>query len=189
MESNCKLILSINHAVIIGSIRILRASGLFLTICLWTWLLAGTSITMSPERIVWQLRRQPGFSPFRCLNLISGFVRLPRLAVELEIPCFANSPSATVIWHRPQIPRPPQTESISTPSFRAHWSRGVPIGNFPRFPEGVKITNASDMVSTLSCWPFFSLGLSKKLLRKSGRFASIFVRVVQKVQSKLSVQN
>ena len=33
--------------------------------------------------------------------------------------CLANSPSATSIWQRPQMPRPPQTELRSTPSLRA----------------------------------------------------------------------
>ena len=59
------------------------------------------------------------------------------------IPCLANSPSATTIWQRPQIPRPPQTESRSTPSERAASSRFVSCANRPRLPEGVKTTSAS----------------------------------------------
>src|SRR5437667_11356404 len=41
------------------------------------------------------------------------------------------------------MPRPPQTESISTPRLRAACSSGVPIGNRPRRPEGMKTTSAS----------------------------------------------
>src|SRR5208282_185181 len=43
-------------------------------------------------------------------------------------------------WQRPQMPRPPQTESRSTPSARAAASRLVPSANSPRFPDGVKTT-------------------------------------------------
>ena len=50
---------------------------------------------------------------------------------------------ASVIWQRPQMPRPPQTESMSTPSWRAAVSTGVPTGKRPRLPEGVKTTRAS----------------------------------------------
>src|SRR5690606_34775222 len=41
------------------------------------------------------------------------------------------------------MPRPPQTESRSTPSWRAAVSTGVPAGKRPRLPEGVKITSGS----------------------------------------------
>src|SRR6185295_5772170 len=61
------------------------------------------------------------------------------------MPCFANSPSPTVIWQRPQIARPPQTESMSTPSDRAACSTGVPIGKRPRRPEGVNTISASSL--------------------------------------------
>ena len=63
------------------------------------------------------------------------------------IPCFACSPSATVTWQRPQIPRPPQTESRSTPSLRAASSTDVPRGTRPRRPDGVKTTSASPLTS------------------------------------------
>jgi hypothetical protein len=48
-----------------------------------------------------------------------------------------------VIWHLEQIPRPPQTESRSTPNCRAAVRTGVPTGKLPRLPEGVKITKGS----------------------------------------------
>jgi len=51
--------------------------------------------------------------------------------------------SATNTWQRPQRPRPPQTESISTPRLRAACSSGVPTGNWPRLPEGVNTTSGS----------------------------------------------
>ncbi len=41
------------------------------------------------------------------------------------------------------MPRPPQTESTSTPSVRAAESSGVPTGKRPRLPEGVKTTSGS----------------------------------------------
>src|SRR5690606_21856141 len=59
------------------------------------------------------------------------------------MPCLAYSPSPTITWQRPQMPRPPQTESTSTPSARAALSSGVPSGKRPRFPDGVKTTRAS----------------------------------------------
>src|SRR5688572_22778978 len=59
------------------------------------------------------------------------------------MPCFANSPSATRTWQRPQMARPPQTESMSTPSVRAAASSGVPTANRPRLPDGVKTTSGS----------------------------------------------
>src|SRR5262245_27985225 len=46
-------------------------------------------------------------------------------------------------WQRPQMPRPPQTESTSTPSVRAAESSGVPAGKRPRLPEGMKTTSGS----------------------------------------------
>ena len=41
------------------------------------------------------------------------------------------------------MPRPPHTESMSTPSVRPASSTVVPAGNAPRRPEGVKITSGS----------------------------------------------
>ena len=41
------------------------------------------------------------------------------------------------------MPRPPQTESTSTPSVRAADRSGVPTGKRPRLPEGVKTTSGS----------------------------------------------
>src|SRR5262245_9101019 len=46
-------------------------------------------------------------------------------------------------WQRPQMPRPPQTESTSTPSVRAAERSGVPAGKRPRLPEGMKTTSGS----------------------------------------------
>ena len=69
------------------------------------------------------------------------------------IPCFASSPSLTTTWQRPQIPRPPQTESRSTPSDRAASSRFVPCANRPRLPEGVKTTSASAPALTTRAVP------------------------------------
>ena len=73
-----------------------------------------------------------------------------RFAAREVTPCFANSPSASTTWQRPHIPRPPQTESMSTPSERAACSSGVPSGKRPRLPEGVKTTNASVVVTVVA---------------------------------------
>src|SRR6266498_5064348 len=61
----------------------------------------------------------------------------------LPISSLACVPSLTTIWQRPQIPRPPQTESRSTPSARAASSTLVPAANAPRLPEGVKTARTS----------------------------------------------
>src|SRR4051794_30620058 len=59
------------------------------------------------------------------------------------MPCFGKAPAAGVTWHRPQIPRPPHTESMSTPSDRAASRTVVPVGTRPRRPGGVKMTSGS----------------------------------------------
>src|SRR6476620_7941181 len=65
------------------------------------------------------------------------------------MPCFGNSPSPCVTWQRPQMPRPPQTESMSTPSDRAASRTVVPVGKRPRRPDGVKMTSASPATVTV----------------------------------------
>ena len=66
-----------------------------------------------------------------------------RWSADDSIPCFANEPTLCSTWQRPQIPRPPQTESMSTPRARAASSTVVPAGNRPRRPDGVKMTSGS----------------------------------------------
>src|SRR6185436_5647232 len=56
----------------------------------------------------------------------------------LSIAHLANEPVDGSIWHRPQIPRPPHTESRSTPSWRAAVNTVVPVSTWPVKPEGVK---------------------------------------------------
>src|SRR5436309_1669779 len=51
------------------------------------------------------------------------------------MPCFGNSPSPWVTWQRPQMPRPPQTESMSTPSER-------PDGHDQRVDHDVRARDA-----------------------------------------------
>ena len=77
---------------------------------------------------------------------ISGSLNGDRLALEEETPCLANSPSATSTWQRPHRPRPPHTESMSTPRLRAACSSGVPTGKWPRLPEGMNTTSGSRVV-------------------------------------------
>ncbi len=50
------------------------------------------------------------------------------------MPCLAKSPSPITTWQRPQIPRPPQTESTSTPNCRAQSRSDEPSGNRPLQP-------------------------------------------------------
>ena len=59
------------------------------------------------------------------------------------MPCLGKSPNEGLTWHFEQMPRPPQTESRSTPSARAAASTVVPAGKRPRWPDGVKITRGS----------------------------------------------
>jgi hypothetical protein len=66
------------------------------------------------------------------------------------IPCFGNSPTDWTTWQRPQMPRPPQTESMSTPSERAASRTVVPSANRPRRPDGMKMTSASE--SAVTTW-------------------------------------
>ena len=56
------------------------------------------------------------------------------------MPCFGNSPIPGSTWQRPQIPRPPQTESMSTPSDARGIEDGRAPANRPRRPDGVKTT-------------------------------------------------
>src|SRR5260221_14456502 len=58
------------------------------------------------------------------------------------MPSLAKLPSLTSIWQRPQMPRPPHTESMSTPRLRAAVSTGVPIAKRPRRPDGMKAISA-----------------------------------------------
>ena len=90
-----------------------------------------------------QDRRRPSASGTRREKRISGSLNGDRLALDEDTPCLANSPSATSTWQRPHRPRPPQTESMSTPRLRAACSTGVPTGKLPRLPEGVKTTSGS----------------------------------------------
>src|SRR4051794_26478286 len=56
--------------------------------------------------------------------------------------CLANAPNAGSTWQRPQMPRPPHTESRSTPSSRAASSTVVPVRTAPRRPDGTKTATA-----------------------------------------------
>ncbi len=108
-----------------------------------TWLSGGTSMTTSPCTCVEQERRRPAaigwLRQYCCSTAPNG----ERLAARDVTPCLGNSPSASTTWQRPQRPRPPHTESMSTPSERAACSSGVPSGKRPRRPDGVKTTSAS----------------------------------------------
>src|SRR5579871_3905259 len=86
----------------------------------------------------------------------------PERCSALEVtPSLANSPCETSTWQRPQMPRPPHTESMSTPRLRAAWSKGVPMTKRPRRPEGMNTTSASGL-------PVLAAGRSA---RASGRGA------------------
>jgi len=101
-------------------------------------------MTRSPWIFAWQLRRRllasgERRSPYRRSTSPEG----ERWSALDVMACFANSPSTQMIWQRPQIPRPPQTESISTPRLRAASSTAVPRANVPRLPDGVNTSLAS----------------------------------------------
>src|ERR1700722_5133901 len=100
-------------------------------------------MTTSASTHAEQDRRRPGPSGVRREKRISGSLKGDKLALDEETPCLANSPSATKTWQRPQRPRPPQTEAMSTPRLRAACRSGVPTGKLPRLPEGVKTTSGS----------------------------------------------
>src|ERR1051326_2119219 len=65
------------------------------------------------------------------------------------MPSLAKLPSLTSIWQRPQMPRPPHTESMSTPRLRAAVSTGVPQANRPRRPDGMKAISALALALSL----------------------------------------
>ena len=90
-----------------------------------------------------QLRRRSAASPLTRRYSASTSPGGDRWSGSDVIPCLANAPTPWLTWQRPQIPRPPQTESMSTPSERAASRTVVPSGNRPRRPDGVKITSAS----------------------------------------------
>src|SRR4051794_32014070 len=69
------------------------------------------------------------------------------------MPSLENLPSPISIWHRPQMPRPPQTESRSTPSLRAASSTVVPSGKRPRLPDGAKKISGLAMVTHRAEFP------------------------------------
>src|SRR5262249_23026181 len=54
------------------------------------------------------------------------------------MPCLGKWPSSTMIWHLPQVCRPPQMDSSSTPSARAASSSLAPCAACPRRPSGMK---------------------------------------------------
>ncbi len=94
-------------------------------------------MTRSPMIFVWQesgARRQ-GRAPVVAFLDLGEFRHMRAARGDAML---ANSPSPTFTWQRPQMARPPQTESMSTPSARAACNTGVPTAKRPRLPEGVK---------------------------------------------------
>ena len=152
-----------------GSSSISRTSARLRTTCRWTWLSAGTSMTTSPSINAWQDRRRLSFIPFFDLKRASTSLKPVRCSSRLSIPCLEKDPTDWTTWQRPQMPRPPQTESTSTPRARAAFRTGVPTGNRPRRPEGVKTTKASSGMAAPSS---FSLNAprhaSARKLRRGG---------------------
>src|SRR5262245_47188013 len=59
------------------------------------------------------------------------------------MPCFGKVPNEGSTWHRPQIRRPPQTESMSPTTERAASRNVVSSGNRARRAGGVKMTSGS----------------------------------------------
>ena len=133
-----------------SSARSPRSSSLRTT-CWWTWLSAGTSTTRSPQTVAAHPRRLSPVSGRRPWYFSSVVPRPEMWLVVAVIPCLANSPKVGTTWQRPQIPRPPHTESKSTPSRRAVSSTVVPSGTDPRSPDGVKTTRCSTGSVMVGC--------------------------------------
>ena len=94
-----------------------RCSASFRTTCLCTWDSAGTSMTKGPSMRVWQLKRRPTSSGVLRSEYLSSVCEIgDKCEGEDSIPCFAKEPLVHRIWQRPHKPRPPHTESMSTPS-------------------------------------------------------------------------
>src|SRR5689334_9729093 len=102
---------------------------------------------------VTQPSRRLGARPFVSRYVASTGPNGVRWSGAEVIPCFANSPTLCSTWQRPQIPRPPQTESMSTPSRRAASRTVVPGSNRPRRPDGVKMTRGSAVIDLLAGSP------------------------------------
>ena len=100
-------------------------------------------MSASPSRRAVQLRRRSAASPLIRSYSASISADGDRWSASDVIPCLGNEPIPWLTWQRPQIPRPPQTESMSTPSDRAASRTVVPSGNRPRLPDGVKMTRTS----------------------------------------------
>src|SRR5277367_5253304 len=110
-------------------------------------------MTTSASTRAEQDRRRPSANGTRREKRISGSLKGDKLEFDEDTPCLANSPSATSTWQRPHKPRPPQTESMSTPRLRAACSSGVPTGKLPRLPEGVNTTRGSRAAILLESCP------------------------------------
>src|SRR5690606_41668008 len=72
---------------------------------------------------------------------------------------------------RPQMPRPPHTESRSTPSARAASRRLVPSANRPRLPDGAKTTRRSSATRPpagfAAAAPGFAVGADRRRLAEA----------------------
>src|SRR5712671_4494771 len=100
-------------------------------------------MTASPRRWAVQDRRRPSANPRWSRYSVSTVSNGLRFSGRDSIPCLAKLPMLCSTWQRPQMPRPPQTESMSTPSARAASRTVVSFGNRPRRPDGVKMTSGS----------------------------------------------
>src|SRR6266550_817909 len=106
-------------------------------------------MTASPRRWAVHDRRRPVANPRWSRYSVSTASNGLRFSGRDSIPCLAKLPTLCSTWQRPQIPRPPQTESMSTPRDRAASRTVVPVGNRPRRPDGVKMTSASSATVTV----------------------------------------
>ena len=73
-----------------------------------------------------------GRRPGRLLGAVGGLdlAGAARGATASDVmPCLGNAPNAGVTAQRPQMPRPPQTESMSTPSDARRVEHGRPAGD------------------------------------------------------------
>ncbi len=129
----------------------------------WTWLSGGTSTSTSPLDV-----REAAEASVRRRGRGAGRTR-PRPPPRGErwpsldsMPCLGKLPSAGMTWQRPQLPRPPQTESRSTPSERAASRRSSRGSNRPRRPDGREDQRASRLGRR-------SVGRRRRRQRRLGR--------------------
>ena len=119
-----------------GRPRSACASASLRTTCRWTWLSGGTSTTRSPHHARVAAEPPPSARGRALAVARLEFAERREMVGGRRDAVLGELALATTIWQRPQMPRPPHTESRSTPSVRAASSRFVPFGEPPPLARG-----------------------------------------------------